>query len=496
MKRAPFLAAVSFVPDLASTDPLYVQLARVLAESIRAGRLTIGARLPSERLYSRQLGVSRTTVTSAYQELKAVGLLRGYVGRGAIVIADDPDRVQAGAIPWPQLASRSAPVSAMRHAAPAACISFGDGWLHSSLIPEAALAACAARVATSAGAMSGAAPLLGLPVLQNALIDMLRANGVKAAPGEVLATGGAQQGLNVVARAMVSPGDTVLCENFTWYGAVRAFRAAGAHVVGLGMDHEGVDPDALEDALLRLRPKLVYLIPSFQCPTGRLLGLPRRRRILEACGRARTPIVESHVYGDIHFGERVPSLKSLDTAGLVIHQGSASKTVSPALRLGWLVASRAALDLLAPAKANLDLSTPSLTQGVLAEFMAGAGYVRHLRQMRDALRARRDTLLAALAEHCPELRLGRPEGGLYLWAELPPALPPLQLEAAAEAAGVAVRSGDAFMANGGSCRHIRLCFAAPAVGEISEGAARLGKVLRSLVHARRVTTAEAACASV
>jgi DNA-binding transcriptional MocR family regulator len=202
------------------------------------------------------------------------------------------------------------------------------------------------------------------------------------------------------------------------------------------------------------------------------------------------------VYGDSHFGERLPSLKSLDTADLVIHQGSASKTVSPALRLGWLVASRAALDLLAPAKANLDLSTPALTQGVLADFMAGAGYARHQRQFRDAMRARRDTLIGALAEHCPELRVARPEGGLYLWAELPPALPALQFEAAAAAAGVAVRSGDAFMANGGSSRHIRLCFAAPASGEISDGAARLGKVLRSLMQARRVTSAAAACASV
>jgi len=339
--------------------------------------------------------------------------------------------------------------------------------------------------------------LLGLPVLQEALIEMLSTSGIRAAPSEVLVTSGAQQGLNVVARALISPRDIVICENPTWYGATQAFRAAGAEVVGISMDHEGVDPDALEDAVVRLRPKFIYLIPSFHCPTGRLLGLQRRRRILEMCARLRTPIVESHVYGDIRFGDRVPSLKSLDTAGIVIHQGSASKTISPALRLGWLVAPRAALDALAPAKASLDLSTPAMTQAVLAAFLRSAAYTRHQVRFRDELRSRRDALIAALAEHCPELRQARPEGGLYLWAQLPKRLPAQEFQAAAAAEGVSVRSGDSFLTNGGISSHIRLCFAAPAPGEVVAGAQRLGKALRTaLQRYRRSAASDSAFASV
>jgi len=492
------LTGLGFRPDPNAAEPLYVQLAAALSEAIRDGRIPIGARLPSERLYAKALGVSRTTVTSAYQELTAMGLMRGHVGRGAIVIADDPDRTPAGAIAWSQLAARlvqAAPSTG--DAIDSGRISFADGWLHSSLIPHAALAACAATAARDPMLVNQAAPLLGLPGLQAALIDTLRTNGVKSTPGELLITGGAQQGLNVVARALISPGDAVVCESPTWYGAVRAFRAAGADVVSVAMDHEGIDPDALEDALVRVRPKFVYLIPSYQCPTGRLLSLQRRRRILAICTRLRTPILESHVYGDISFGEKVPSLKSLDSAGLVLHQGSASKTISPALRLGWLVAPRAAMDLLAPAKASLDLSTPALMQAVLAGFLNSGAYARHLPKYREQLRARRDALIGALATHCPELRYARPQGGLYLWAQLPKLLPAQELEAAAAAAGVLVRSGDSFLANGANSSHIRLCFAAPALEEIGGGVQRLGKALRSLLQRHRNSAArDSAFASV
>ena len=486
MATTKTLRDLVFRPDAAAAEPLYVQLARALTEAIRSGRIAIGSRLPSERDYARAAGLSRTTVTAAYQELKALGLLRGYVGRGAVVIADDPDRAAAGAIAWTQLASRRAPrpLAAGAGTAPG-LISFSDGWLHPSLVPQASLSTAAARLMQGSELLSRAAPLCGLPVLREALLGALRAGGVKATTEEVLVTSGAQQGLNVLARALLAPGDTVLCETPTWYGAVRAFRAAGAEVVGIGMDHEGVDPDALEDALLRTRPKFVYLMPGFQCPTGRLLSLARRRRILQIGGRHRTPIVESHVYGELAFGERLPSLKSLDTAGIVIHQGSASKAISPALRLGWLVAPAAAQELFVAAKTSLDLSTPSLTQAILAAFMATGEYARHLTAFRSALRGRRDALIAALAQHCPELRYARPEGGLYLWVRLPRRLAARDFEAAAAAAGVAVRNGDVFQVDAGVSDHIRLCYAAPPLDEIVPGVQRMARALRSALHHQR-----------
>lgn len=483
MAMPTVLADLGFQPDPGAPRPIYLQLTSALSTAIAAGRIAVGTRLPSERLCARYLGISRTTVTAAYQELMTTGLVRGHVGRGTVVIADDPDRAQAGAVGWSQLASRLARSSRTRSMPKArGIISFGDGWLHANLMPRAALAACAALAIEDSDVLTRPAPIAGLPALREALADTLRASAVKASCNEILVTGGAKQGLHVIARALISPGDAVVCESPTWHGAFKAFRAAGAEVTGVGMDREGIDSDALEDTLVRRRPKFVYLIPNFQCPTGQLMSLERRRRILEICTRLRTPIVESHVYGDLAFGETPPSLKALDATGIVIHQGSASKTISPALRLGWLVAPRAAMDLLEPAKASLDLSTPALTQAVLACFLRSGEYARYLPQLRAELRARRDALMVALAAHCPELRFVVPQGGIYVWAHLPKPLQAHAVEAAAAAAGVSVCGGEAFLPDGGASGHIRLCYAAPALDDIDTGAQQLGQAVRALLE--------------
>jgi DNA-binding transcriptional MocR family regulator len=325
---------------------------------------------------------------------------------------------------------------------------------------------------------------MGLPALRDALAEDLRRKGHPVHAVDVLVTGGAQQGLNVIARALIEPGDAVLCESPTWHGAFRAFRAAGAEVHGVASGREGLDPDALEDALLRRRPKFVYMIPSYQCPTGRLMSLERRRRLLALCARLRTPIVESHVYGELAFDDGPPSLKALDEYGIVIHQGSASKSITAALRLGWLAAPAPVLETLAAVKSALDLSTPALPQAVLAEFIAGGEYARHLPRLRALLRARRDSMLAALREHCADLRCTVPSGGLYLWVRLPASVPSRELETAAGYAGVVVRSGDAFLPNGGGSGHLRLCYAAPPQRDIAAGIERLGQALRAVMRRR------------
>ena len=479
-KTTPF-RSIRFSPNADSSEPLYRQLSSALLEGLRAGRIRLGERLPSERDYAAQLGMSRTTVTAAYQELKDLGLLRGHVGRGVVVVASDTDQAQPGAVPWLQIGARFT-----RFAAPTApahgatTVPLADGWLHPTLVPRAALAASAARAAARTELLGVTAPALGLPALREALARMLQAHGLRLGAPEVIVTGGAQHGLNVVARALLGPGDTAVVESPCWHGAFRAFRAAGAEVVGVPMDHEGMDPDALEDMLVRVRPKLVYLIPTLQCPTGRLMGLERRKRLLQLCERFRTPILESHVYGDLVFGTAPPSLKQLDGAGLVIQQGSASKCISPALRLGWLVAPPGAVGLLGAAKASLDLSTPAMTQATLADFLDSGACEPHLQRLRKELARRQDTLLRALARHCPELRLTASAGGPYLWAALPSGLNGGAVELAASTEGVAVRGGEAFLPEQGVSSHLRLCHASPDFDQLATGADRLGRALRRL----------------
>jgi DNA-binding transcriptional MocR family regulator len=225
-----------------------------------------------------ELGVSRTTVTGAYQELQARGILRGHVGRGTIVVGTPPDARHA-ALPWAQRIAPGA-IQGMQvaFAQPegADVIGFGVGLPDPRLYPIETLDALLDTLPRGDGSLYNPAPAWGDPVLRETLSGWLRSRGIRAAPEEILVTTGGQQGLNVLSRAFITPGDVVLTENPTYPGAFLTFRWAGADVVGIPVDHDGVRVEALEEALARYRPKLIYLIPAFQNPTGAVLTAERR----------------------------------------------------------------------------------------------------------------------------------------------------------------------------------------------------------------------------
>jgi len=492
MARARHTTTLAFRRDPDSTAPAYGQLATFIEEAISDGRIALGARLPSERALATDLGLSRTTVTLAYRELETRGLVRGRVGHGTVVIAADPDSL---AIPWVQRASRFAALAGTTlPSAPdigPAIVSFADGWAHPSLYPKAELEDICRGISSDLSAALAPAPLEGLPSLRAALSTWLRTKGIAVGADGVLVTGGAQHGLNLVARTLLAPGDVVLTESPTWLGAIRAFQWMGAEVVGVRMDADGIACDALEDALARLRPKLIYLIPNFHCPTGRVLSLEKRREVLRLATQARVPIIESDVYGDVHLDvPPPPSLKALDDAGLVIHQGSMSKISSASLRVGWLVGPGAVLELLGRSKAVQELTSPTLPQSVAAAFLSDRRFERHLSRLRASCRARRDAMVAALREHCRGLQFQVPSGGFYVWARLPPPLTAADAQAAALEHGVAIRGGDPFMPDGAPSTHVRLCFASAGVDEIGPGVKALGAALQATLRRGRVVTAQ------
>jgi DNA-binding transcriptional MocR family regulator len=479
-------------PDPAAGPALYLQLAQAIEEAIRAGQIRVGERLPAERELAADLGVSRTTVTGAFQELTARGFLRGHVGRGTVVVGV-PAGTRTAAIPWGQRATPLAVEAARGGYVPPAhpdVISFAIGWPDPALYPEDTLHTLLQALPGEAARapLYAPAPAAGEPVLRETIAAWLGSRGIRVTPDEVLVTTGGQQGLNVLARALLSPGDVVLTETPTYPGSLLAFRWAGAEVVGVPVDHDGVRPDALEEALVRYRPRLVYLIPNFHNPTGAVLSRERRSRVVELAARYRVPLVESDLYGEMYFGAEPPSrLKALDQAGVVVYQGSFSKIAGPGLRVGWLVVPVGAMPALAATKAILDLATAPLAQRLVAAYLGGPHLEPHLAAMRAECRARRDHLVSALRQHCPGLRVRVPDGGYYLWAELPASLTGRDLFPRAGEHGVAVRPGAEFTPDGQGDHHVRLCFAALPPARLLEGARRLGVALddaRRLVEAR------------
>ncbi|MGE3271374.1 MAG: PLP-dependent aminotransferase family protein [Chloroflexota bacterium] len=464
--------------DPASRAPRYLQLAEALAAAIADGTLADGERLPSERDLAATLGLSRTTVVTAYRELEARGLVRGFVGRGTFVCAaDEPADAPFAWRGRVALGAQRALDPILRGilgTAGSDLISFGAGMPAPELFPVDLFSEVSERVLRrDPVAAFGIGPTEGQPDLRMAVAARL-----KVRPDQVLVVAGSQQGLDLIARCLLDAGDTVLIDRPGYLGAIQTFRSAGANLVG--WDIERADPDELEDLIVRYRPKLLYLGPTFQNPTGRTLPLDTRHELLRVAARYRLPIVEDDPYSALWFDRPPPaSLLALDERGLVIYLGTASKTLGVGLRLGWLVAPPPIVEQLSLVKARSDLFTNGQSQLVLAEILGSRAFDDYVARLRAEHAARQNALASALRRHLPAgVLTWRPvEGGQYLWCRVRGQVDTTDLLQRAQAAGVTFVPGEAFYADGLGRHELRMCFSGVPPARIEEGAHRLAKVL-------------------
>jgi DNA-binding transcriptional MocR family regulator len=465
------------------TRSLYGQLVEALESAIEREDLTAGARLPSERALAAQLKLSRTTVAGAYRELEARGLLRSHVGRGTFVCAR-PEPAEAP-FAWRGKVSAFAQLNAdpaMRNlhldALNSRLISFAAGIPAIECFPLADYRRLIEQVLKeSSDVVLGLGPTEGQAVLRKAI-----AARAATRPERVLILSGSQQGLDLIARCLLDPGDTVVLDRPGYVGAIQTFRAAGAKLVG--WDTVRGDLDELEDLLLRYRPKLLYTNPTFQNPTGKVFTLRERRDLLRLAVRYRIPVVEDDPYRETYLDAAPPppTLYELDEHNIVIHHSTFSKVLAPGLRLGWLAASEYVVDQLALIKQRENLFTEGLSQLVMTEFMRSGLYDEHLARLRREHARRRDRMSASLARHLPArfLTYARPKGGLYFWCRLGHGLKGRQLLRQATAAGVVFANGEIFYADEAAGAHeLRLCFASQTEDKIEEGIKRLAAGLKS-----------------
>lgn len=461
--------------------PLYAHLVGLLETAIARGELPSGSRLPPERELASRLRISRTTVVSAYRELESKGLLRGYVGRGTFVCAaPEPSGTPfawRGKIASAALRSSDPTMrDAIRHSADSRLLSLAAGEPAIDRFPTEAFQRAIEHVLRKdAHAAWRHGPTEGQPALRQALADRF---GVPAE--SVLVIGGAQQGLDLLARCLVDPGDAVIIDRPGYLGAIQSFRAAGAKLIG--WDTLRADIDELEDLLVRYRPKLIYTNPTFQNPTGITMPIRMRRELLKLAGRYRVPIVEDGTYRDLYFNEAPPpSLHELDEQNLVIHLNSFSKVLAPGLRLGWLCATPSIVDQIALIKQRLDPHTQNLVQFAMARLLRDGSFDTHLKTLR-AEHARRCTqMLAAIQQHVPAgaLRFARPQGGLYLWCRVARGINARALLQQALAQGVAFVPGDAFYPDPAGESELRLCFSSVLPSAIDEAVKKLAVALQA-----------------
>jgi DNA-binding transcriptional MocR family regulator len=491
--------------------PLARQIQAHVERLIHERRLGPGAKLPATRELARELGVNRATVALAYEELVAAGLARAHVGQGTFVADTPPPRrdpmpaAERPPVDWSGLLSRSAQLMiedetrraafAVDGASARGGISFAGGMPDSALFPTEAFR----RVLNQALREEGEAllqyyPAGGYPPLRSYLSTYLLRFGVEARPEEILIVNGSQQGVDLIARTFVDPGDVVAIEQPTYPRAMQTFHAFGAQLQGVPWDAEGPRSDVLERLFERRTPKLFYCQPSGHNPSGLTISAERARRLLAASIRHQVPIVEDGFDASLHYGRRPPTpLKALDPDGLVIYIGTFSKILFPGLRLGWVVASPPVIERLVSAKALADLHTSALIQSAVHRFCAMRLLERHVARAAAEYGRRRDLLLAALRRRMPAgVTWTEPHGGFSLLVTLPAGLDATALLPHALERGVGFTAGEAFFANGDGERTLRLSFSAVPAERIEEGVRRLGDAIRTMARRPRRHVLQAA----
>jgi DNA-binding transcriptional MocR family regulator len=477
---------------LPRTRPLYRRLVALLEGGIARGDVAPGLQLPPERDLAATLRISRATVVSAYRELEARGLVRGYVGRGTFVSAR-PDAASApfawrGKMAAATLQATDSTVrDLVRAASDPAVMSLAAGVPALDCFPAAAFQQAMNHVlARHAAAAWCHGPTEGMPRFRAAIADRFGGE-----PDHILVLAGAQQGLDLLARCLIDPGDAVVIDRPGYLGAIQTFRNANARL--LGWDVKSGDLDELEELMLRYRPKLLYTNPTHQNPTGVTMPIRTRRELLELAARYRVPIVEDDTYRELALTgpSTPPSLFTLDEGhAVVIRLNSFSKMLAPGLRLGWISAVRPIVDQLALIKQVVDPHTQNLSQLVVGELIENGTFDAHLGTLRAEHRRRRDAVAAALRQHVPSsaLRFTVPDGGMYLWCQLPAHVRARSVQEQALRESVMVLAGDPFYVDQGGDHQLRICYTA-------QPTARAAHAAKTLARAVAAAAQEAAAAS-
>jgi 2-aminoadipate transaminase len=486
---------MSYKIDLSRLDrdgavSLTQQVVDRFVTAIESGVLEPGEKLPPTRELAELLGVNHLTAARVYRRLAELGYVTASVGRGTFVRTLAPagsaelgDDWQIYALPDRELSySEQVLADAMSSAGQPGLISLAVGWPSPRLYPTDELARITADVfAEEGGEALSYLPAEGLYALREQLAARGRRYGFADDPDEIIVTSGAKQGISLVARTVLEPGDVAVIESPTFAGLLDSLRQTGARVIGVPVDEDGFDVDQLEGLLARHEVKLVALQTACQNPTGRDISEERRTRLAELAMERNFFVLEDRVYADANFGRAtVRPLRELAPAH-VIYVNSLSKVVGGGLRAGWVAARGPVRERIATMKLESDFHSATLIQHIAARWLATGAYDRHLEETQAFYRERRDALLEALERHMPgEYQVDPPKGGHHVWVTLARPLDERALYTEAARHGVAFIPGDAITAERRTLTSMRLSFSLLDPPELDEGVKRLARAIREV----------------
>jgi DNA-binding transcriptional MocR family regulator len=463
----------------------YEALAGELATLIERGVLRPGERLPSTRLLARDHRVSIATATQALHRLEDRGLVQARPRSGYYVNARREAPVPAASRPPTRAAEPD--VSALVFEVFARLrrrevVPLGSAFPSPLLFPLDKLAQRLGKAARRMDPWKTVEDLSpGSPELRRQVARRQSAHGVPTLPDDVVVTSGAMEALNLCLQAVTRPGEVVAIESPAFYGALQAIERLGLRAVEVATDPaEGVDLGQLERAIRRHRVKACWLMTTFQNPLGATLPEAKKCELVRLLAAHEVPLIEDDVYAELYFGTQRPlPAKAFDAKGLVLHCGSFSKSLAPGYRLGWCAPGRWR-EAVERAKLTTSIATTIPVQEAIADYLRDGGYDRHLRALRRRLQAQQLEMARAVADRFPAgTRVARPEGGYFLWVELPAGNDALAIHRRALQRGVSVAPGPIFSPTRGFAHCLRLNSGHPFEGAVDEAVGVLARLARA-----------------
>ncbi|GIO62401.1 aminotransferase-like domain-containing protein [Paenibacillus cineris] len=472
--------------DKSSPVPLHRQIYEYMQGKIMNGEWPVGTRIPPQRELAARFQVNRSTVVYALGELAANGLIESKVGQGTVVVNNTWNLLAAGPAPdWNRYVRAGAYppniqlIQRINQAeARADIIRLGTGELSPELLPAAHMQEVIGKGRGRHLSLGYSEPK-GSRFLRETLSEYLRSKGIFASPSSILIVSGALQGLQLISVGLLQPGSTVLTETPSYLNSIHVFQSAGIRLAGVPMDLEGIRPDAVGPAKRQHQAGLLYTIPSFHNPTGRVMSGKRREELMKAAALERLPVIEDDVYGDLWMdAPPPPPLKSADSQGLVLYMGSMSKTLGPGLRIGWVAGPEPVIDRLADIKMQTDYGASSLSQYAVAEWLSTGRYEPHLADIRQKLKLRRDFALSILQQYFQDMATWEiPGGGFYIWLRLHVPIPVHQLFEQALKEGILLNPGQIYDRH--DRQHLRLSYAYASLHDLERGLIRLAGMIRA-----------------
>ncbi|MFZ5652658.1 MAG: PLP-dependent aminotransferase family protein [Bacillota bacterium] len=479
---------IDWKPVKRTSVPLYRQIKDYIKDRIESGEWAVGVKIPTQRDLAKAFGVNRSTVAFALDELIAEGLIEGKSGSGTRVINNT----------WSLLASTPPPdwnsyVRAGIHRPNSPTIQeinrsefnpkiirLGTGEISPELFPHKNMKEVMSRLSGRIRSLGYEEPK-GLILLREQLSIYLKTLGINASPSSILIVSGALQALQLISIGLLQRDSAILLEKPSYLYSLHVFQSAGMRLFGLPMDQDGIQAISVAGCKKRKNGALLYTIPSFHNPTGVLMTLKRREELIQICEKEQLPIIEDDVYGELWLDAPTPKpLKALDNKGLVLYLGSMSKTLSPGLRIGWLVGPGPVIERLADIKMQTDYGSSSLSQWAAAEWLFSGLYFQHLEQIRADLRLRREVMANALEKHFSDIAAWEiPKGGFYIWLRLTPAICAGKLFEKALEGGILLNPG--ILYDQQSVRHLRLSYSYASIPDLEKGIGQLSKIIRQLI---------------